>query len=83
MEKIIVEIKISATGETIDFAIPSESFVHDTVCQIAEIILAMGKGASFDMDTIQLCDLDTHAVLRDELTLLEAGVRDGSRLLLV
>lgn len=82
MDTVIVEIFIPATNKTYDFALPAQGRVREAVESIIDTLEFSENNIVFDRTVPMLCDVGNKTVLQEGMTILESGVRDGSRLML-
>lgn len=83
MQTIIVEIYIPATSARFDFRLPSSGRIGDIMAEITRVLEATQQNLQLDREQPMLCDQDRGLVLDRNDTVAEAGLRDGSRLILV
>ena len=83
MQTIIVEIYIPATSMSFDFRLPSTGRIGDITDEVIRILESSQRNLLFDRELPMLCDRERGIVLRRGDTVAEAGLQDGSRLLLV
>ena len=83
MQTIIVEVYLPATSENHDFRLPSEARIGDLTREMARILEATQRNLAVDPDYPLLCERDGGRILPDWQTVAEAGLKDGSRLLLL
>ena len=83
MQSIIVEVYLPATAESHDFRLPSEARIGDLTREMARILEATQFNLSVDPVHPLLCERDAGRILMPWQTVAEAGLRDGSRLLLL
>lgn len=83
MQTIIVEIYIPATSSSFDFRLPSTGKIADIVSEVIWILETTQQNLLFDHDQPILCDCERGVVLDQHITVAEAGLRDGTRLMLV
>lgn len=83
MQLIIVEVYVPATSASFDFRLPSTGRVGDIMTEIIRILEATQQNLQFDMEDLLLCDREGERMLNRNDTVAEAGLRDGSRLILV
>ena len=83
MESIIVEVYIPATSASYDFRLPSIGRVGDITDEVIRILETTQQDLEFDREQPILCDREREMILDPRLTVAEAGLRDGSRLILM
>lgn len=83
METIIVEVCIGITGCVTDFILPAHVPVSALIEEIARLTEQVFPEITFGNERPLLCDLQSNSIISTHLTLAQANVRDGSRLLLV
>ncbi len=83
MEKIIVELSLPSTGATYDFELPAQNRVSETTQDLVSILEKVAASVGFHADQPMLLDLDRHILLNGSQYLSDAGIHDGSRLMLV
>ena len=83
MQSIIVEIFVPATSASYDFRLPSTGRIGDIINEIVRILETTEQNLLFDRDQPMLCDTERGTILKAQDSVAEAGLRDGSKLLLV
>lgn len=83
MQSIIVEIFVPATSAKFDFRLPSTGRIGDIVSEVIRILETTQQNLLFDKEQPMLCDQERGMVLKNQDTVAEAGLQDGSRLMLV
>ena len=81
MEKIIAEISVPALGSTFEFELPAQNAGKETAEDVAAVLMRINPDLRLEMP--ELYDMANGQCLNDEPSLAAAGVRDGSRLMLV
>ena len=83
MDTIIVGITIAATDSRADYMLPVHVPVKVMTAELAQLVEQVYPEVSFEGQTPMLCSMKNKAVIPGNLTLAQAGVRDGHHLLLV
>lgn len=83
MQAIIVEIYVPAISASFDFRLPSTGRIGDIVGEVVRILETTQQNLLFDKEQPMLCDQERGIVLKNQGTVAEVGLQDGSRLLLV
>ncbi len=83
MESVIVEVYIPATSASYDFRLPSSGRIGDVIREVIRVLEATQQNLTFDREHAVLCDRDREAVLAAQDTVAEAGLHDGSKLILL
>lgn len=83
MQTIIVEIYVPSISVSFDFRLPSTGLIGDVINEVARIIEQNQQNLSLERSQLMLCNMDKNRPLKREDTVAEAGLEDGSRLLLV
>lgn len=83
MENIIVEIMLAATGDTVDFMLPAHIAIGEMMKDLVQLVEQVYQQVSFgDEQPVLFNHSETRPIPLD-MTLAQAGIRDGHRLLLV
>lgn len=83
METIIVEICIGINGVSSDFMLPAHVPVGKLIRELVSLVEQVFQEITFSGETPLLCSLTSGAVIPQDMTLAQAGVRDSHRLMLV
>lgn len=83
METIIVEITIAATESTADYMLPAHVPVEVLMTELVQLVEQVYPEVTFKGQDPMICSMKDQAVIPAGVTLAQAGVRDGQRLLLV
>ena len=83
MQSIIVEVYVPATSASYDFRLPSTARVGEVVGEMLRILEATQQNLLFDKAHPVLCDRERGVLLKTLDTVAEAGLQDGSRLILI
>ena len=83
METVIVEIIVPATNRIYDFALPAKGRVQESIESIIDTLEYTENNITFDRECPMLCDVERKTVMQAGMTILEAGIHDGSRLMLL
>lgn len=81
MEKIIAEIAAPALGVLFDFELPAQNGGQETAADIAAVLMRLNP--DLRVESPELYDMASGRCLNNCASLAAAGVRDGSRLMLV
>lgn len=82
METIIVEICIAATGNVSDFMLPAHVQISSLIQELVRLVEQAYQEITYGEEPPVLCNLTDGGVIAGNLTLAQAGVRDGHRLML-
>ena len=82
MRKLSVNIDIPAIGQCHDFLIPANMAVKDVITLIVNILVSE-YGVSNSLSDIMLFGKDDAKALRTECSLLQLGISDGAKLILL
>ena len=83
MERIIVEIYVAGTDDSYDFDVPAQSRVRELTMELIAILERNDQNAAYDHQCPILCDMDRGNRIDPDSILSDAGIRDGSRLMLL
>lgn len=83
MDKISVEVFVPALGKSYEFILPSVMKVETAAKLIAQAVSEQEEGVKICREGLVLCSKEKECVLIDQMTIENAGVPDGSRLILV
>ena len=83
MQSIIVEVYVPATSASFDFRLPATARVGETIEEMIRILEATQQNLLFNKAQPILFDRERGAVLKNWETVGAAGLRDGSKLLLI
>ena len=82
MQSIIVEVYVPATSVSFDFRLPSTGKIGDIVKEMIRILESTQNNLMFDQEQPMLCDCERGIILQSKDSVAEAGLQDGSKLLL-
>ncbi|GKX28620.1 hypothetical protein SH1V18_11000 [Vallitalea longa] len=82
MDKINVEVIVPAINDKFEFLLPVVMKVN-VAKQLMVGIIANAQGLSFDSDELMLCYIEKGEEIKLNVSIEEAGIKDGSKLLLV
>ncbi len=83
MENIIVEIYIAPVGETADFMLPAHVEVRKILSDLTRLVEQVYQQITYAGEQPLLCCLDDERIIPLNLTLAQAEIKDGHRLILV
>ena len=83
MQSVIVEIYVPAISSSFDFRLPSTGRVGDIINEVVLMLESTQQNLLFDREQPILCDREREVVLRRQDTVAEAGIQDGTQLILV
>lgn len=83
MENIIVEIFIAPIGETADFMLPAHVEVRKILTDLTRLVEQFYQQITYDGEQPLLFSRDNEQVIHLNMTLAQAGIKDGHRLILV
>jgi len=82
MRKLSVNIDVPAIGQCHDFLIPANMAVKDVISLITNILVSE-YGIAGNVSDVTLFGKDDARALRTECSLVQLGVSDGAKLLLI
>lgn len=83
MKKVMIEVYLPAALRTWDVMIPSDMQIHQVSMLVAQA-LSQGSGSEYSSkNTPVLCDRRTGAILDINMSAWEAGLRNGTQLMLI
>ena len=81
---ILVDVYIPAMEEVYDFQLDENASVELIIQEMVELIARWNKsGPGIHSEDFALCHMGTQKLIRRSQTLYNAGVHDGSRLILL
>ena len=83
METIIVEINIAASNENTEFILPAHVKIEALLPAIVRLVEQTHQELHYQLDNTVLCDSGSQRILPSSITLAQAGIRQGNRLMLV
>lgn len=83
METIIVEINIAASDENVEFILPAHVKIESLLPEIIRLVEQTHQELQYDPIHTMLCDTRSQKMLSSGITLAQAGIRQGYKLLLV
>lgn len=83
METIIVEINIAASDENTEFILPAHVKIDSLLPAIIRLVEQTHQELQYDPEHTMLCDPRSQKILPSNITLAQAGVRQGHQLMLV
>lgn len=82
MDKINVEVIVPAINKKYEFLLPIVMKVN-VAKQLMTGIVCNLEGINFDNESLLLCYIDKGEEIGSNLSIEEAGIKDGSKLLMV
>ncbi len=82
-EKALVEIIVPAAGEKYDVYIPLASRMSDVIKLVSQALSDLSNGKYKATDEAILCDADTGIIFNVNMEVVELGIKNGSRLMLI
>ena len=82
MNKLLVEVYIPTIGKAYDVLIPSKAKVYELTPLISAAIKRLSDGL-FIADDATLCDELKGTIYRNNMSVEEMGLRNGSRIMLI
>ncbi|GMQ63536.1 MULTISPECIES: hypothetical protein [Vallitalea] len=82
MDKINVEVIVPAINKKYEFLLPIVMKVN-VAKQLMTGIVCNLEGINFDNENLMLCYIDKGEEIGSNLSIEEAGIKDGSKLLMV
>lgn len=83
MESIIVEIVLGNTDEVVEFMLPAHITVKALIPDIIRLIEQVKLQVAFDKDCVVLFDTEQEVTLKEDWTLAQNGIKDGSRMIIL
>lgn len=83
MDRIIVEVWLPQINQSFDMRIPADATVGQVTEQMKALFLKMRDVAFVPNENTGLCEAGTGSILDSNLLIAEAGIGNGSRLLLI
>lgn len=83
MKKVLIEVYLPAVGKTYQLWVPLQATVYQVTEQLIEVFQRMKVDAFLPNEDTMLCDRMGGEILNAEQMLVEAGVGNGSRLMLI
>lgn len=83
METIIVEISIAASGDKTEFMLPAHVKIEALLPTIVRMVEQTHQEIQYDLGNTMLCDFKTKKILPPSITLAQAGIRQGNKLMLI
>lgn len=83
MDRIIVNVWLPQMDQGFDLRIPADATVGQVTEQMKQLFLKMRDAAFIPGEDTGLCDAETGSILNPNLVIAEAGIGNGSRLLLI
>ena len=83
MNKILIELYISAIGDHVDVFVPTDIPIRDLTNVIIDGIVEITNGRYVPSNGEQLCMMEPLGMLNPMLTLSDYGIIDGAQLYLV
>lgn len=82
-EKALVEITVPAAGTTFDVYIPLASRMSDVLELVSDALSELTDGKYKATKDAVLCDADSGIIYNVNIEVVELGIRNGSRLMLI
>ncbi|MCT4687547.1 hypothetical protein [Vallitalea sp.] len=82
MDKINIEVIVPAINKKYEFLLPIVMKVN-VAKQLMTGIVCNLEGINFDNENLMLCYIDKGEEIGSNLSIEEAGIKDGSKLLMV
>lgn len=83
METIIVQINIAASDENTEFILPAHVKIDSLLPAIIRLVEQTHQELQYDAEHTVLCDPRSQKILSPDITLAQAGIRQGHKLMLV
>ena len=83
MNKIIVQVYLTANGKTYDIRLPEDMYVHDAADILGDLFADAAKGLYCKGDVNILCFLDKGESLPQDKTLKELNICNRTKLMFV
>lgn len=83
MDRIIVKVWLPQINQSFDMRIPATVTVGQVTEQLKLLFSKMRDVAFVPNEDTGLCEAETGSILDSNLLIAEAGIRNGSRLLLI
>lgn len=82
-DKILVEIFVPAAEKSFDIFIPRASKIYELLPLVAAVVNEETKGLYIAGSDALLCDRSTCGILNINIPVEEAGLKNGSQLVLI
>ena len=83
MDKVLVEVTVPAAEKVFDIFIPPESRMYEINRLISAVLSELSDGKYIGDDTSVLCDAESGAIFDINMTAVELGIKNGSKLVLI
>lgn len=83
MDKVLVEIYIPVMEKSYDFFIPLQSQMSDVLDLIKKGITELTGGDYISDENTFVCHRESGAIININKSVLELGIKNGSRLMLI
>lgn len=83
MKKILIEVYLPAAGKTYQIWVSAEAYVYQVTELLLELFQKMRMDAFLPNQNSVLCDRMSGEILPPGQMMVEAGVRNASRLMLI
>lgn len=83
MNKVLVEVLLPASGEVYDVRIPLDSQLGEVAVLIMQQLETLSKGRFIANNTTVLCDAKSGEILDINKFVVELGIKNGSKLMLI
>lgn len=83
MDKVLVEIYIPVMEKSYDFFIPLQSQMSDVLDLIKKGITELTDGDYISDENTFVCHRESGAIININKSVLELGIKNGSRLMLI
>lgn len=83
MDKVLVEIRVPAAGQSYDLFIPLGCKMGEVVKMAAMALSDLSEGRYQAGSDAILCDAETGVIYNINMEVAELGIRNGSKLLLI
>lgn len=83
MDKVLVEVYVPVLENSFDFFIPLQSQMSEVLELMKKGVVELTDGVFISDETSCICHRDSGAIININKSVLELGIRNGSRLMLI
>lgn len=83
MEKVLVNIYVPILGTSYDIFVPLQSKIHEITTLINKAVSELSEGLFIPDAKTTLCMRDTGNIINVNLSVYEAGFKNGTKLILI
>ncbi len=83
MRKILIEVSVPAAGKSYDLWVMCDTKLNQLENMVCTAISKLGEGAFVPDEDSTLCSYENGRILEGNMTIAEAGIGNGYRLMLI